>query len=217
MRKITILAFLILACAPMAFGQERSKVEGAVGFSIDSIDTGLRDTGFSNAGNRQAGYGFDTSVTGFLTDKFGIEGNIDGHYRSKTFTVSQATCQALGCPAGTLSIPTHISSYNFMVGPHIRFGTADSKVTPYIHGLLGANHTRVKLDLPGITSTSFRDSQTDFALKLGGGIDIGMSRHAALRLGVDWNPIFEKQDRTIANGGHRTRNDFLFNIGIAFK
>jgi hypothetical protein len=53
---------------------------------------------------------------------------------------------------------------------------------------------------------------------LGGGLDIGMSSHTALRLGFDYNPVFERDDNSATiNGRGRTRNDVMFNVGIVFK
>ena len=211
-----MLSLLIAACSAAAFSQERSKFEAAVGFSISSIDTGQQDSGFINAGNRETGYGFDTSLTGYVTDKFGIEGNFDGHYKNKRFTTDPVTCQAIGCPVGSLSIDTNISTYNFMAGPHVRFATS-GRVTPFLHALAGANHARVKLNFP-TSDLKFKDSQTNFGLKLGGGLDIGMSTRTALRLGFDYNPVFERDDNSAAiNGRGRTRNDVMFNVGIVFK
>ncbi len=67
MRRVLMLSLLIAACSAAVFSQERSKFEAAVGFSISSIDTGQQDSGFINAGNRETGYAFDTSLTGYLT------------------------------------------------------------------------------------------------------------------------------------------------------
>jgi opacity protein-like surface antigen len=218
MRKVILMAMFIACCASLSFAQDKPKVEVAAGFSVDSIDLGRIDTGdptitVTNARDRETGYGFDTSVTGYFNDKFGIEGNIDGHYKRKDFTVTQT----VGTVTGTTSVNTHLSTYNFMVGPHVRFATENSKVTPFVHALLGANHSRVSATAFG---DSIRDSETDFALKLGGGVDFDVHKNVALRLAADYNPIFERNNDTttgITGNGHRTRNDGLFSIGLVFK
>ena len=212
MKKIMLTAIFIACCASLGLAQEKSKVEGYVGFSVDSIDTGLQTslqgTGLTatNADNRETGIGFQTSVTGFFNDKFGIEGNVDGNYKNKTFTVSDGVT--------TADFRARISSYNFMAGPHVRFVSADSKVTPFVHALIGANHTRLTGSALGITE---RDSQTDLALKLGGGVDFGLSNRVDLRLAGDYNPIFERNSNNGFTNNNRTRNDAIFSVGVVIK
>jgi len=194
----------------MAFAQDRSKPEFFAGFSIDSIDTGIDDSGVfvQNSSNRLTGYGFDTSVTGFFNKKFGIEGNVDGHFRSKTFNIGTSA-------AGPFTpVDTKFRDFNFLAGPHVKFTTSNAKVSPYLHALVGGNHSSIEGTATGITSVS--DSQTDFALKLGGGIDFDMSNHVGLRLSADYNPVFERGDNTLGTD-NRTRNDAVFSVGLVFK
>ncbi len=176
--------------------------------SLDSRLTALRR--LHDEWKRTTGFGFDTSVTGFLNKRFGIEGNFDGHFKTKTFNL--ITCQALGCPPPSFS--AHISSFNFMGGPHFRFQTTNSKVTPYVHALAGGNHSRASSSF--VTGT---DSETDFALKLGGGVDFGLTTHTGIRLSADYNPIFQKSNGNLNPnfGSNRTRNDAVFSVGIVFK
>jgi opacity protein-like surface antigen len=217
MRKLLFLAMLIVASASMVFAQstDRAKPEFFAGFSADSIDTGINDADVvvRNANNRQTGYGFETSGTGYFNNRVGIEGNFDGHFKRKTFDVNGVTCLAIGCP--TLSVNTHISSYNFMAGPHVRFPSGDSKVVPFLHALAGGNHSRLSGTTTGIT---IRDNSTDFALKLGGGIDFGVSERVGVRLSADYNPVFERNnDSTSTTNNNRTRNDAVFSVGFVFK
>jgi opacity protein-like surface antigen len=80
----------------------------------------------------------------------------------------------------------------FMPGSHVRFASS-GRVTPFVHALAGANHARVKLNFP-TSNLKFKDSQTNSGLKVGGGLDIGMSSHTALRLGFDYRPVFERDN-----------------------
>ncbi len=204
MRKVILLAALIACFATASYAQDRAKTEGFVGFSVNSIDTGLNDSGFQNADNRETGLGFDTSVTGYFNQNFGIEGNVDGHFKRKTLVFSDAT-------TAPTNVRTRFSDFNIMAGPHVRFPSANSNVTPFLHALVGANHVRISADVLG---DRFRDSETDLGLKLGGGVDIGMSTHTALRLGADYNPVFERDGDSNDN---RTRHDFSFSVGLVFK
>lgn len=217
MRKVILTAMFIACCATLGLAQDRRKVEVAAGFSVNSIDVGPVDTGdplvtVNNANNRETGFGFDTSVTGFVNNTFGIEGNVDGHFKRKTYSVTDRT----GGVTTTADVNTRLSTYNFMAGPHVRFATENSKVTPFVHGLLGANHSRVSADTLGF---NISDNQTNFALKLGGGVDFDLHRNVALRLAADYNPVFERNNdnTTLSGNGHRTRNDAMFSIGLVFK
>lgn len=203
------LAILVVASASMAFAQDRAKPEFFAGFSVNSIDTGINDTGVvvRNADNRQTGFGFETSGTGYFNNNFGIEGNFDGHFKRKTFDISATTTSPI------VPVRVKISEFNFMAGPHVRFPSGDSKVVPFLHALAGGNHSRLSGTATGIT---VNDNETDFALKLGGGIDFGVSDHAAVRLSADYNPVFERNnDGTTSD--NRTRHDAVFSIGLVFK
>jgi opacity protein-like surface antigen len=209
MRKILLLAILVVATSAMIHAQDRSKPEFFAGFSIDSIDTGLDQSGvfIQNSSNRLTGYGFDTSATGFFNKSFGIEGNVDGHFRSKTFNTGTSA-------AGPFTaVDTKFRDFNFLAGPHFKFTTSNAKVSPYVHALVGGNHSSIEGSTTGVV---VNDSQTDFALKLGGGLDFDMSNHVGVRLSADYNPVFERGDNTIGTSS-RTRNDAVFSVGLVFK
>lgn len=212
MRKLLLLAILIAACGSMALAQssDRSKPEFFAGFSVDSIDTGINQSGVfvQNSNNRVAGYGFETSVTGFLNRSFGIEGDFDGHFRSKTFNVS-----ATSSTGPFTAVNTRFRDFNFMAGPHFKFTTSNAKVSPYLHALLGGNHSSITGTTTGVT---VNNSETDFALKLGGGLDFGMTNRVGVRLAGDYNPVFERNNNSTTTN-NRTRNDVIFSVGLVFK
>jgi opacity protein-like surface antigen len=207
MRKLFLLVIFVSCCASSVFAQDRPRPEFFGGFSVDNIYTDLEESGFENAKERDKAFGFDASVTGYFNRRFGIEGDVDGHFKRKT--LGAVACTGLDCPPPSFRI--HISSFNFMAGPHVRFPTSNSRITPFAHALAGGNHFRVGADFEVEDVTR---SETDFALKLGGGVDLGISEHAAVRLLLDYNPVFEKDPE---EGGHRTRNDGIFSVGLVFK
>jgi opacity protein-like surface antigen len=214
MRKLLFLAIMIVACGSLAFAQstDRAKPEVFVGFSIDSIDAQINQSGVfvQNSGNRVTGYGFDTSVTGYFHKNVGIEGDFDGHFRRKTFNVSPTA-------TGTFTaVDTKFNDFNFMAGPHVKFTTSNAKVSPFVHALIGGNHSKVS---GSTTFTTISDSETDLALKLGGGIDFGMSDHVGVRVSGDYNPVFEKNNvnNGVTTSNNRTRSDAIFSVGLVFK
>jgi opacity protein-like surface antigen len=208
MRKVILLAAMMLCLASASFAQDRAKPEFFAGFSVGSLDTGLGNSGLTNAGDRETTFGFETSGTGYFNKSFGIEGNFDGHFKHKTFST------------GTLDFRTNLSTFNFMAGPHVRFGNTESKVTPFVHALAGGNHSRITTDASSVIGTNLNDSATDFALKLGGGVDFAMSQRIGLRLAADYNPVFERGDSNATLGitaDNNTRHDAVFSIGVVIK
>jgi hypothetical protein len=197
---------MVIVClsAVYVMAQNKNNPEVFAGFSVDGLDTGLGNSSVLGLNNRDTGVGFDTSVTGFVWNKLGIEGDLDGHYKGKTITF----------PSGT-TMSTTLSSYNFMGGPHYKFSSS-GRVTPFVHALLGGNHSSFS-NSPIFAGAG--TSETDFAMKFGGGVDLGLSSHTAFRVGADYNPIFQKADGNLNPdfGSRRTRNDLLLNLGIVFK
>lgn len=207
MRKVILLAAMILCLASASFAQDRAKPEFFAGFSVGSLDTGLSNSGLTNASDRETTYGFETSGTGYFNENIGIEGNFDGHFKHKTFST------------GTFDLDTRLSTFNFMAGPHVRLAGSESKVTPFLHALAGGNHSRVSTDASTVIGTNINDNATDFALKLGGGLDFAMSQRLGLRLAADYNPVFERDNNTTLSTGNNnnTRHDAVFSIGIVIK
>src|ERR1700694_4595783 len=178
MRKALLAATFVLCLAGLGMAQSKDeKYEVFAGFSIDSINPGLGNSGVTAAQNRDTGVGFKTSATGFLWNKLGIEGDFDGHFKGKTFTSTSGTT--------TTTTSTALATFNVLAGPPYRFSSS-GKATPFIHALVGGNHTSLK---NAFFLTGVGGSETDFAMKFGGGVDIGWTKRTAIRLGADYNPI----------------------------
>jgi opacity protein-like surface antigen len=218
MHRVILSAIIIMALAAIATAQTNSssKYEVFGGFSIASLDTGLANNpNIVNPGNHESSFGFETSVTGYLKHNLGIEGDFDGHFKSKDVTFVN--------PAMTVNFDIH--SFNFMGGPHYRFtsSSSTSKLTPFVRALFGGNRSSTNNDpfttVGGVFVPGTSASETDFAMKLGGGLDYDWKEHCGVRFGADYNPIFQKPDGNLNPdfGSHRTRDDFVFSVGVVFK
>jgi opacity protein-like surface antigen len=210
MRNILLAIMLVVCLAAVAAAQNSNKYEVFGGFSLSSYDTGFG--GAVVGGNdRESSPGFEASGTGYFTNHLGIEGDFDGHFKSKTFTFPS-----------TLVADEKLKSFNFLGGPHYRFSPR-GKLTFFTRALIGANHSSITngsfTTTGGLLVPGTGGSDTDFAMKLGGGVDVGWTRRAAVRLGFDYNPIFQKSDDSLNPdfGKGRTRNDVLFSVGVVFK
>src|SRR5882724_13554329 len=116
MRKAILAAALVLCLAGLGMAQSKDdKYEVFAGFSVDSINTGLGNSGVTGGQNRDTGVGFETSGTGFFWNKLGIEGDFDGHFRGKTFSLTSGT--TITTTSSTLS------TFNFLAGPHYKFSS----------------------------------------------------------------------------------------------
>ncbi len=100
---------------------------------------------------------------------------------------------------GSDSIKTDV--FYFLGGPVVRFD-GGNRVTPFAHAMAGGATTRfeaesVRVVTGGATRSSFETSATDFALAIGGGVDIRVNDWLKIRAAqVDWAPVF-LGDRTI--------------------
>lgn len=113
-------------------------------------------------------------------------------------------------------------------------------VEPFVRGLAGVVHSRNRILLsitnPGNSTTqeSFRleNNFTAFALGLGGGIDVKVNNHLAVRvIQVDYIPVFSKGDQAslTAPGGtgrvelgltrldNTARNTYRIGFGVVFR
>jgi hypothetical protein len=102
--------------------------------------------------------GWDASVTGNFTRQFGLEGDFSGTYIS-----------ANGASAGF---------YTFAGGPVFAFRNP-SNITPFVHVLIGGAHLGV-----GVSGVSV--GTTGFAIIPGGGVEVKVAPHIAIRGQGDW-------------------------------
>ena len=130
--------------------------------------------------------GWYADVAGNISDTLSIVGQVTGNY--KTFEDDSTT---------------HIHS--FMAG--IR-GSSPGRVRGYGQVLLGG--VNIKDD-----DIVFGEAtETDFALQLGGGVNILGSGNVGLRLGVDYLRIMPKDSGDVL--GSDSVNGFRFNVGVTF-
>ena len=206
MRKLLFLALFVLAFAPVSFAQttDTSGPEVFVGYSnlqaegIGGVDT--QDDSFDDEvfGERVGLHGINTSITGFLTPRVGLTGDFSFNQKSDPLNFPAV--------AGTTrrgDIDTRV--LNFLGGPTVKFRN-ETRVTPFIRALAGVANTRFDVETETRTTTGtststverdFNTSTTDFALALGGGVDVRVSDRIDLRLiQFDYNPVFFR-DRSV--------------------
>lgn len=223
MKSLLLIAVCLIVMAPASFAQGRA--EFFVGYS------NLQAEGVPNPDNpgqifdddffdrRRGAHGINGSITGYLNSVFGIKGDFSFH-RNEDGT------DFLG---GRDSMENR--TIYFMGGPKIKFRNS-SRIEPFMHALAGGANSRFKVQSSrDITGGTVRDlfevSSTDFAIGVGGGLDLRMGERFSIRaIQVDYAPVFLR-DRTVnILGGAgalvpftlegQRQDNIRFSVGIVF-
>jgi hypothetical protein len=199
MRKSVVLVATILVPLILA-AQEAPKAEIFGGYSY------LRNS--SNGFN-----GWEGQATVNVGRYFGVTGDVSGHYRTVTAF----------SPVSGFSGSANQRLYNFLFGPTVtaRF----NKHAVFGHALFGAAHSSlgagVTIPIIGGISTGV-NSATAFAMALGGGVDIGLTRTFAIRPAqVDYlYTRFSSVDALttgLSSSASGHQNSFRYSAGIVIR
>ncbi|MDQ3820721.1 MAG: hypothetical protein M3362_23970, partial [Acidobacteriota bacterium] len=161
----------------------------------------VQSTPFNNSsfGDRRGLHGMVSESTYYFTRHFGITADFSFNQRTRTFTTQPG--------GGTVLLNSlGIRVYNFLGGPQVRFPN-HTRAVPFVHALFGVANTRFLATAQqtiaggGFFTNIFDKSGTDFAMALGGGVDVGLNGRIGLRLfQIDYNPVF-MGDRSITVTG----------------
>jgi opacity protein-like surface antigen len=204
MKKWLFLTSLVVLCLPLAAlaqtaNEEVPKFEISGGYS------------FINSGGDTA-HGFNTSFAGNVTRRIGIVGEFNRYTESETVNVPNLPAFTGGItgllplPALPALGPVNIkgSLSTFLFGP--RLTLIRGKVEPFVHGLLGVARFSSDISTPVITGSG---DDNAFAFALGGGVDVKVHKHFAIRLAqLDYLGAR-------ANGGKF--NSFRYSAGVVLR
>ncbi|HEX5707089.1 MAG TPA: outer membrane beta-barrel protein [Pyrinomonadaceae bacterium] len=199
MRKLILLALFIACSAPAAFAQDDyDKVNAFVGFSHNRVDTGITDgdPDLDDIVDEREGFnGVNGSVTGNVTRYVGLKGDYSFH--TKSFNSGLAP-----------GVEVRSNLHNFLGGVQFRDNAKEKKVKPFAHVLAGAAHAT--FDVRGLaTPLDIDDSETGFAMAVGGGLDFRVSDRIDIRaVQFDYNPTRLASE---------TQHNFRVGIGIVIK
>jgi hypothetical protein len=165
---------------------------------------------FHNNSNNFSGW--DTQGTFNFTRNFGITADVSGDSRQL------AGISLLGFSAGT-----HQHLYNFLFGPTATAYFGKSSV--FGHALFGVAHSNlaagVSVPILGGLSAPL-NSGNAFAMAFGGGVDIGLSKHFAIRAAqVDFiRTNFNSVDALasgLSTGTGNNQNSFRYSGGVVWR
>lgn len=196
MSKFFFAVCCLFALSLPSFAQSDKRADFFIGYSNlqaegipDPNDPGnIFDDNFF--GRRTGLHGVNASVTGYLNKYFGITGDFSYHRKEDR--------QVFGTDDED-RIRTEV--FYFMAGPKIKYRNP-SRFEPFVHALFGGAHTKFKVNSTfpvagGTVNQSFDTGATDFAMAVGGGIDVRLADNFSLRLiQVDYAPVFLK-DRSV--------------------
>jgi opacity protein-like surface antigen len=217
MRRSFISVFLCVVVVPLlASAQDYPKAEIFGGYSYLHIGThGVTSATLTQECSMLAGgscpltfhvnpnfQGWDASAQYNFNTWLGVKADVSGHY-GKLVTASFP-----GFPLGPLTISPREHIYDFVFGPVASYRSR--RYTAFANALFGAEHVGantvptapVPISVPGPFF-----SETDFALVLGGGLDIRLTHHFSIRAGQ-----FDYQFVSSSGSGHQ--NDLRFSTGV---
>jgi opacity protein-like surface antigen len=140
--------------------------------------------------------GWYVDVSGNVAPMFAIVGEVSGAYKSETIAV------------GTSSVDATVRLHTFMGGVRVAART-NPRVVPFGQVLLGAARASggVTASGPAVSVLAQTDADTEFALQIGGGVNLMTSGTFGVRLGADYRRIF------VSDGGE---NEFRLMAGVVF-
>jgi opacity protein-like surface antigen len=226
MNKLLLASVCLLLLAPAVMAQATDRrVEFFVGYSHLRAE-GVPDPNDPNNvfnedffDRRRGQHGINASVAGYFTSVLGLKGDFSFHRNedSTDFTNGRDSVEN--------------QTYYFMAGPVVKAPNS-ARIQPFGHALFGGARTRFEVDSQrnvagGTARNTFDVGRTDFALAVGGGLDIRLGDRFSIRaFQVDYAPVF-LGDRSIsvlsAAGalvpltleGQRQDN-LRFSVGIVF-
>jgi opacity protein-like surface antigen len=207
-----LLGSALLVLAQSSDPNEHPKFEFFVGYSAlgEANSTGISFGPNSNVGaNYTAKAGFETSIIGNLSKRFGIKGDFSAHFNNESASGPVTACTP-ACTTATQSFQLKTRVYNFLAGPEFKARNS-TRFTPFAYALGGVAHTSATFTTPGPTLNLFlKKSDNSFAMALGGGLDIRASKRVSFRALMDYNPVF------VNDSTSGTRDFVRLSFGVLF-
>lgn len=203
--RIVVLVGLALLMGRNAFAQEYAKFEIPGNYSYSSGNPANVLHHFAlNGGGGGIVYNFNRF--------FGIKGDLQGYGASTSTFTSVTVSPLIAGPAVSPSVSASGNLFTYMVGPQLRLPT--HTIRPFGEFLFGGAHTNLYRNLynaAGAVSTAVNNNS--FAMAIGGGIDIRLSKHVSFRpFQMDY--LLTSFKDSLVPGGNDHQNNWRYLAGI---
>jgi opacity protein-like surface antigen len=196
MRRFLFLLMVVFAVSITANAQDFPKVEVHGTYSLLVADIDVLDD------ETLHGYGFGIAFNPHKN--FGLVAE---------FTSNHGASGPVTIPEGTIpELDTRV--YSVLFGP--RLSARYSAVTVFGHGLLGWGN--MKLENEKTADPDVSESNTEFTMAIGGGLDINVAKHVAIRAAqLDYMPIHTDINTRLTGGTSSWLHNLRYQAGIVFK
>ena len=196
MRRVILIAGLLIALSPQAFAQEAPPVEVFGGYSYFRPDGG------------GSLHGWNASVAVSLSRNLAVVGDFSGHYGSQSLRADIFDDDDF---PGDVSIraDSHANVHTVLSGLRYSY-RGNEKLTPFAHALFGASRLAADATIrsgPLAVDSSFAD--IGFAMAVGGGLDVKLSESVGLRL--------IQADYLVSNVGRNSQSNVRLSFGITLR
>lgn len=192
MEKLVRIALAALFLLGIACAQNVPAIDVFGGYSYLNFD--VPASAETNAA-RLALNGWDFSGAVHVFRRLAAEGDVSGHKLGDCAGVSGMNC----------------TDFSYMGGLRFNFGNHSSKITGFVHGLVGQD----RADLP-ISSSSSTQSDTSLAFAAGGGVDYWIFRHVGVQLGpADY--LFTRHLNNFEGNSVPSQSNIRVSGGIVFR
>ncbi|MGH9242199.1 MAG: outer membrane beta-barrel protein [Vicinamibacterales bacterium] len=180
------LCLMVVGFAAPAAAQDTPKAEVSVGYNwLTAKASGDEEW-------EKFPKGWYADVAGNISDTLSIVGQVTGNY--KTFE------DEFEDEEFKLNIHTYMAGIR---------GSSPGRVRGFGQVLVGGVSIKATDELFDLEET-----ETNFALQIGGGVNVLGSGGVGLRVGLDYLRLFAKEDGTVLFG--EDVNGFRFNVGVTF-
>src|SRR5208337_730594 len=191
--------------------------QGTTGSSLDTLCDSVLGAGTCPAGTFQVHNsfnGWNAAAQVNANRWFGIKADLSGHYGTP-ITLSAAALAYLNSIPVT-GLPPKANSFSYLFGPVVsqRF----SRYTFFAHALFGANRIAVNthIGVNELQLPAFTISNTALGMAFGGGVDVRVARHFAVRGQADY--LYTGHDFTdLLPGIAAHQNNVRASAGIVYS